>query len=279
MPPEVLFLEGRGPRSPAGLQGDAAVHVATFALRKLEEGHGRDSERTAAGLHNLGIAYGLIGHADRERDLLEQSSDLAVFAQRGGRARQRLEDSVALAALGAWRPRGGALEGALEGAKLSRAPSREERLGDPGSDVEKKLSKAMRARHAELDQDVRKEVAGRVLGVAVFRGRLAHLLEREVGAGAGADAEAMLRLFLARGRCVGAPPSALAAPPPPGLGEKLAAAAAAWPSPDSSGTAKCRRPRCRWPRSGPCRRGWPSAGSANSARQRRSRWGRRPSGS
>ena len=52
-------------------------------------------------------------------------------------------------------------------------------LAVPGSDVEKALKKAMRAKHHELNQAMRAAIAQRVLGVAVFRGRLEHLLKRE----------------------------------------------------------------------------------------------------
>eukprot|EP00927_Polykrikos_kofoidii_P018600 TRINITY_DN18629_c0_g1_i1.p1 TRINITY_DN18629_c0_g1~~TRINITY_DN18629_c0_g1_i1.p1 ORF type:complete len:560 (-),score=117.13 TRINITY_DN18629_c0_g1_i1:62-1699(-) len=73
-------------------------------------------------------------------------------------------------------------------------------LAAPSSDVEKALSKAMRSRHADLNQATRADIASRVLGIAVLRGRLTHLLEREVGPGAGADAALLHALFIARER-------------------------------------------------------------------------------
>eukprot|EP00438_Fugacium_kawagutii_P035229 Skav227188 [mRNA] locus=scaffold2048:110119:130442:+ [translate_table: standard] len=51
-------------------------------------------------------------------------------------------------------------------------------LRAPGSDVEKALRRAMRARHAELNQETRRQIAQRVLGIAVLHGRLKHLLEK-----------------------------------------------------------------------------------------------------
>ena len=51
-------------------------------------------------------------------------------------------------------------------------------LGAPGSDVEKALKRGMRARHAELNQQMRHDIAQRVLGIAVVHGRLIHLLNR-----------------------------------------------------------------------------------------------------
>merc|ERR1719161_89423 len=85
-------------------------------------------------------------------------------------AKAALADEVALEALGTW-------------------------LASPGSDVEKALRKAMRARHSDLDQDSRRGAADRVLGTAVLWGRLAHLLERELRPGAGRDPHLLLRLF------------------------------------------------------------------------------------
>ena len=51
-------------------------------------------------------------------------------------------------------------------------------LDAPGSDVEKALRKAMRAKHAALNQATRAAIAQRVLGIAVFHGRLVHLLDK-----------------------------------------------------------------------------------------------------
>ncbi|CAE7938833.1 rsmB [Symbiodinium necroappetens] len=70
-------------------------------------------------------------------------------------------------------------------------------LASPGSDVEKALRKAMRIRHATLCQTTRSAVARRVLGVAVARGRLSHLLQ-EVAPGHDCDAELLLELFVVR---------------------------------------------------------------------------------
>jgi len=74
-------------------------------------------------------------------------------------------------------------------------------LALPGSDVEKALKRAMRTRHSDLDQAVRQSVAACVLGTAVFRGRLQHLLEREFGTSVGLDARLLLGLFVARECC------------------------------------------------------------------------------
>lgn len=73
-------------------------------------------------------------------------------------------------------------------------------LAVPGSDVEKSLRRAMRARHAELGQEERKQIADRVLGAAVLRGRMEHLLARALGPSAAGDAEFMLKLFCLRER-------------------------------------------------------------------------------
>ncbi|CAJ1363687.1 unnamed protein product [Effrenium voratum] len=75
--------------------------------------------------------------------------------------------SVSLAALGAW-------------------------LAAERSDVEKALRRAMRDRHRELCQATRAQIAKRVLGVAVLRKRLAHLLQR---AQLPESAELLLALF------------------------------------------------------------------------------------
>eukprot|EP00435_Cladocopium_sp_Y103_P018441 s3524_g4.t1 len=72
----------------------------------------------------------------------------------------------------------------------------------PGSDVEKALRRAMRARHAELNQATRAAIAQRVLGIAVFYGRLGHLLERfSLCRNAGnpeIQAEMLLELYVGR---------------------------------------------------------------------------------
>ena len=49
-------------------------------------------------------------------------------------------------------------------------------LAVPRSDVEKSLKHAMRARHSELTQESRAQIAQQVLGIAVAYGRLQHLL-------------------------------------------------------------------------------------------------------
>eukprot|EP00434_Breviolum_minutum_P032622 symbB.v1.2.028852.t1/scaffold3098.1/size63651/2 len=51
-------------------------------------------------------------------------------------------------------------------------------LALPGSDVEKALKHAMRARHSELTQESRCKIAQGVLGIAVAYGRLQHCLQR-----------------------------------------------------------------------------------------------------
>lgn len=71
-------------------------------------------------------------------------------------------------------------------------------LASPGSDVEKALKRAMRMRHSELDQESRKLIAECVLGTAVLRGRLAHILDRELGVGSGAKPELLVGLYAMR---------------------------------------------------------------------------------
>ena len=72
----------------------------------------------------------------------------------------------------------------------------------PGSDVEKALRRAMRARHAELNQATRAAIAQRVLGIAVFYGRLGHLLDRAFRRKGNIDpeieAEMLLELYVGR---------------------------------------------------------------------------------
>ena len=73
----------------------------------------------------------------------------------------------------------------------------------PGSDVEKALRRAMRARHAELNQATRAAIAQRVLGIAVFYGRLGHLLDRAFRRNQGnidpeIEAEMLLELYVGR---------------------------------------------------------------------------------
>ena len=74
----------------------------------------------------------------------------------------------------------------------------------PGSDVEKALRRAMRARHAELNQATRAAIAQRVLGIAVFYGRLEHLLDRAFCRNHGnmenpeIEAEMLLELYVGR---------------------------------------------------------------------------------
>ncbi|CAE8614696.1 unnamed protein product, partial [Polarella glacialis] len=113
----------------------------------------------------------LSGPGDAAKEVGDKAKDVGLVLH--GAAAARLVGEVSLAALETW-------------------------VASPGSDVEKALRKAMRARHSELWQAARAAIARRVLGVAVLRGRLAHLLEREVGAGSGQDAELLLELFIAR---------------------------------------------------------------------------------
>ena len=73
----------------------------------------------------------------------------------------------------------------------------------PGSDVEKALRRAMRARHAELNEATRAAIAQRVLGIAVFYGRLGHLLDRAFRRNQGnidpeIEAEMLLELYVGR---------------------------------------------------------------------------------
>jgi len=70
-------------------------------------------------------------------------------------------------------------------------------MATPGSDVEKSLKRSMRARHSHLDQATRRGIAARVLGVAVARGRLVHVVQREIPSG-GNDAAVLLAVFLAQ---------------------------------------------------------------------------------
>lgn len=81
-------------------------------------------------------------------------------------------------------------------------------LAAPGSDVEKALKHEMRARHAELCQETRRSIALGVLGVAVLRGRLSHLLEKYAFPGDGGDPELLLALYRVRDRF---PPGSAAA--------------------------------------------------------------------
>jgi len=134
--------------------------------------------------------FRVAGEGRRQQDVGPAARAAGAMAGEPG-----LIEEVALAALGAW-------------------------LADPGGDVEKALRKAMRARHGELGQEARRHIADRVLGAAVLRGRLAHLLAREVSPAAASDPAMLLALFCRRER-----PGAGACGPD--AAEKLAAAAAA----------------------------------------------------